>query len=161
MNQRLLASVCAVFFVAVGSVFAAADGVPQLDPTLGGSGTDYTVSMNGASHSMDPVLTGGAFAWKGTMNLTQDAGVPDVRADLLLDLNGDGTMDRQLSCSGMVGNNQFGMRCSDNDDLGEFRLSVTGKAVILDSGKLSLRKAAVRGYTDTYNFLSSFVAIQQ
>src|SRR5262249_667502 len=117
--------------------------------------------MPGSSSSMDPALSGGAFTWRGTLLLQEDQDASHFNGTMSVDTNGDGSPDRDFSCSGIVGNGRFGMRCSDNDGLGFLRLERNGKAVVLDSGRLSLRKGGGRGYTDTYTFIFSFNAVQQ
>ena len=160
MKKRILAAGL-ISLTSFGLLWAAADGVPALDPTFGDSNTPYEFTLTGSSKSMDPVLKGGSFTWKGTMSVTQDQGEARFTADMDLDQNLDGIMDRQLNCSGLVGNGSFGMRCTDSDGGTELRFTTNGKAVVLDSGRLSLRKAAARGYTDTYTFLASLTATQQ
>ena len=140
---------------------AAADGVPHLDPTNNNNGTGYTFTMPGATKSMDPALAGAQFTWKGSFLVFQDAGAANYSADMDLDVNGDGVTDRTLSCNGMVGNGRFSLRCSANDGNGELRFLVTGRAVTLDTGKVSLRRAAGRGYTDTNTFSATFQATEQ
>lgn len=140
---------------------AAADGVPHLDPTNNNNGTPYGFVMPGASQSMDPALRGASFSWKGTLLVFQDAGAGNFDADMALDLNGDGTMDRSLACTGYVGNGRFSLRCSQNDGAGELRFVATGRAVVLDTKKLSLRRAGGRGFTDTDTFGFSFQATEQ
>jgi hypothetical protein len=161
MIQRLLVCSLGICLLAIPPASAAADGVPQLDPTFQNNGTTYDFTMPGSSRSMDPVLTGGAFTWRGTLLLQQDQGVSDFNADMTVDTNGDGSPDRDFSCTGRVGNGRFGMRCNDSDGLENVRLNLSGRAVVLDSGRLSLRKASGSGFTETYTFIFSFNAVQQ
>src|SRR5262245_17281238 len=140
---------------------ASADGVPHLDPTNSNEGTTYTFTMPGVSRSMDPALAGTQFTWKGSMLVFQDFGSASFDAEMDLDLNRDGITDRTLSCSGMIGNKRFSMRCSQNDGNGELRFLVTGRAVTLDNGNISLRKSGGRGYTDTSTFAVAFQAPEQ
>jgi len=140
---------------------ASADGVPHLDPTNNNNGTTYTFTMPGVSRSMDPALAGAQFTWKGSVLVFQDFGASSFDAEMDLDVNRDGITDRTLSCSGMVGNRRFSMRCSQNDGNGELRFLVTGRAVTLDNGSVSLRKAGGRGYTDTNTFAVAFQATEQ
>lgn len=137
-----------------------ADGLPRLDPTNGNEGTLFTFTMNGDSSSMDPALQGGIISWNGGMRLYQDVGSADFQADMDLDTNKDGIPDRTLDCDGTIGNRRISMRCVRNDGNGELRFLVTGRAVILDSGKLAVRRTGGRGFTDTHTFSVSFQATQ-
>lgn len=150
------AALCALAMPALAS----ADGLPRLDPTNGSSGTAYSFTMNGASKSMDPALQGGTISWNGGLLLYQDVGSADFQADMDLDTNKDGIPDRTLACDGLVGSRRFSMRCTRNDGLGELRILMTGRAIILGNGNLALRLAGGRGYADTHTFMFSFQATQ-
>ena len=141
---------------------AAANGLPRLDPSNGQAGTTYTFVMTGATRSMDPALVGSTFSWIGTMTVFQDPGAPDLDVqNVNLDFNHDGQADRVLKCSGFVGNGRFGLRCSPDDGGAEVRLMMVGSALVLDNGKLALRKVQGRGYTDTSLLIFGFQATQQ
>lgn len=151
----------ALMFVAAAWVVAGADGLPRLDPSNGTSGTAYTVVMPASSFTMDPALVSSTFTARGTLTLFQDPGSAELDGDLQLDLNQDTILDRAFRCSGYVGMRRFGLRCSDDDGLGDFKLNMNGNAVILDNGKLALRKASGRGFTDTASLRFAFQATEQ
>ena len=155
------AALCLNTLFLVAPAQAAADGLPHLDPTNNNNGTMYTVTMVGSFKSMDQAFLDGNFTYRGTLLVFQDQGVADFNADMELDVNGDAQIDRTFNCSGFNGKGRFGMRCSANDGLGEIRLNIAGSAKLLDNGKLSLRKALGKGYTETTIVSFGFAATQQ
>ena len=157
----LLELVSALSLTIAAPAMAAADGLPRLDPTNGSAGTIYTFLMQGATRSMDPGLASATLSFRGAMTLFQGAGTGEFDADMDLDQNGDGLTDRVLSCSGFVGRGRFGLRCKEDDGLTDIRFEVTGRALVLDSGKLALRKAGGRGHTETHTLLFGFQATEQ
>lgn len=160
MMKKMIVTL-ALTFVAASWALAGADGLPRLDPSNGTTGTAYIVVIPTSSFTMDPTLNSGTFTGRGTMTIFQDPGTAELDADLTLDLNQDHIVDRAFTCSGFVGMRRFGLRCSDDDGLGEFKLLVNGNATILDNGKLALRKATGRGFTDTSSLRFGFQATEQ
>ena len=156
------AIVLALAIASAAPALAAADGLPRLDPSNGQTGTTYTFVMSGGARSMDPILLNGTFSWTGTMTVFQDPQIPDLDVqNVNLDFNRDSVPDRVLKCSGFVGNKRVGLRCSEDDGGADFRLMMVGNAVVLDNGKLALRKVQGRGYTESSLLTFSFQATQQ
>lgn len=144
---------------ASAQVWAAADGLPHLDPTNGNAGTTYAFLMPQISRSMDPLTPSNQRVYRGTFTLLQDQGNADFDiVDMEVDTSGDGVPDRTLRCSGWNGANRFGFRCSEDDGGNDFRILITGRVVRFSTGRLSLRKATGLGFTDTHTLLFSFVA---
>jgi len=141
------------------SAWAQADGEPRLDPTYDGQGTVYAFALVGSAHSMDPASADGTFMYRGSMTLFQGSG-PALRADMQLDTNGDGSIDREALCDGTVGKGRFGLDCY-NYVTGRFDFAITGLAKILDNGKLAMRKATGRGFMETATISFGFSATQQ
>jgi hypothetical protein len=158
IRGTLTTVVCAL---AAAAAWAAPDGVPRLDPTNGNAGTVYSFVMVGSSRSMDPGLFDGTISWRGSMTVLQDPGTGDFDADLEIDQNGDGIADRAVRCSGMVGQRMFAMRCQQDDGGSELRLLVNGKAGVLNSELVALRKAGGRGFSESHALLFNFQATQQ
>lgn len=150
----------ATILAAASPALAAADGLPQLDPSLGVSGTVYDIVMPGHGMTLDPALPDSAVSWGGNVYVYQGIG-PVLEAYMNLDTNRDGGTDRTMSCEGVVGSGRFALHCFDDDGLGNFELMLRGRAVTLPDGRLSLRKAAGRGYSDDYVYNFGFQANQQ
>jgi len=156
------AIVLALALAGAEPALAAADGLPRLDPSNGQTGTTYTFAMSGGARSMDPILSSGTFSWTGTMTVFQDPQIPDLDVqNVNVDFNGDSVPDRVLKCSGFVGNRRVGLRCSEDDGGADFRIMLVGNAVVLDNGKLALRKVQGRGYNDSSLLIFGFQATQQ
>jgi hypothetical protein len=151
----------AALLLGAGPAMAAADGLPLLDPTSGVSGTMYDIVMPGAGISMDPAALDLALSWGGTVRVYQGVGNPALDAYVNLDTDRDGLTDRTMTCEGIVGGGRFALHCADDDGLGQLDLLVRGKAVTLSDGRLSLRKATGRGFTDSQVFNVGFQANQQ
>jgi hypothetical protein len=141
---------------------ASADGLPRLDPTNGATGADYRLFAVGTAHSMDPAKLDTIIGYTGTMTVLQDAGTGEFSVTPMnLDTNGDGQADRVLQCSGFIGRGRFGLRCSEDDGLSELRFQVAGRATVLASGKVALRKATGRGFSETHVLMFGFAANQK
>lgn len=157
-----LVSVCALSLGVAVPAMAAADGLPRLDPTNGATGTTYKVFIAGSARSMDPAKLDAIIAYTGTMTVLQDPGTGEFTVTPLnLDTNSDGQTDRVLQCSGFVGRGRFGLRCSEDDGLAELRFLVAGRAFTMANGKITLRKTAGRGFTETHTLTIGFAANQQ
>ena len=151
----------AVLIAAAVPVLAAADGQPVLDPTGDSGGTNYDVRLRGMAKSMDVALGDGEFISLGTMTVFQGFGNPDFKADMGLDTDGNNIIDRVLKCDGFVGRRRFGMRCEENGGGADLRFHVAGKAKILKSGLLAMRKSSGRGHTEGDALGFGFRAIEQ
>ena len=159
-NAALLALTCLLTLPAAGLLWAAADGLPHLDPTNGGAGTNYTFVMPQVSRTMDPLTGSNQSVYRGRFTLLQDAGEADFDiVDMDIDITGDGLADRTLRCSGWNGSTRFGMRCSEDDGGDDFRLLITGRAVRFANGTIALRKATGHGVTETHILLVALSAI--
>lgn len=158
-NTGLVALSCLLTLTATAPIWADADGLPHLDPTNGGAGTNYTFVMPQVSRTMDPLTPSNQRVYRGTFTLLQDAGQADFDVvNMDVDITGDGLADRTLTCSGWNGSNRFGMRCSEDDGGDDLRLLITGRVVRLANGTLILRRATGQGVTETHTMLLSFTA---
>ena len=141
---------------------ADSDGLPRLDPSNGTTGTDYDFVMPVAARSMDPGELGFSRTFRGTFTLSQNAGEGDFDiTSMEVDTDGDGQPDRTLACDGRVGRGRFGIRCSEDDGLGDIRLVIAGRAAILTGGRLALRRATGRGFTESQVLALGFSALSQ
>lgn len=156
------AFVLALALASAAPVLASADGQPRLDPSNGTTGTDYIFVMLVSARSMDPSEGPFLRTFRGRFTLLQDAGTGEFDVvNMTVDTDNDGLSDRTLSCDGRVGRGRFGMRCSEDDGLEDVRVVIAGRAVVLTGGRLALRKASGRGFTEDHILAVAFAATEQ
>ncbi|HET9480136.1 MAG TPA: hypothetical protein VFP98_00125 [Candidatus Polarisedimenticolia bacterium] len=147
--------------LAIPMATADADGLPRLDPTNSLPGILYDVLIAGKMFSMGTGPQSRDFSYLGTLLIMQDIASAELDGELVLDTDRDGTPDRLLDCDGYVGRGRFGVRCSDDDGLGDLRVIATGRALVLDNGRLALRKAQGRAFSENETFTFGLRATQQ
>lgn len=156
-----VSAACVVLALAGTAAALAATGLPVLDPSGNTTGTAYTFTAAGAAKTMEtPPPAGSAIRVGGTLTIFQDQGENSFDADMLLDTDGDTVPDRELHCDGRVGSGRFGLRCEDNDGMGDISFVLAGRALMLGNGKVVLREATGSGFTEDSVFKVNLKATQ-
>jgi hypothetical protein len=148
LRALALAGAAAVVLAAPTTVLAQADGVPNLDPTGGTTGTLYEFVAKGTTKSLTPAKQNEPLGTAtGYITIFQDAGSGDLDADLSIDTQDGAHAD--LTCIGVVGRGRFALQCAGFDDDGDpIHLMMEGKALPAQAGGGLLRKVSGMGFSD-------------
>ncbi len=144
---RLGAALLLLLLTGASALFAAT-GLPVLDPSGGSTGTGYSLVISGSARPIDAPPSGvSQFRVIGTLLLFQDQADDHFDAEMEVDTDEDSVLDRSLICHGIVGNGRFGLHCDEDDGGADLKLSVTGRAIMLPTGRITLRDVTGVGYT--------------